>query len=36
MTLSGVNKSKYRMTMIKLFSLPKVILIPTEIEHFEW
>jgi hypothetical protein len=23
-------------TMFKLFSLPKGILIPTEIEHFEW
>jgi len=24
------------MTMLKLFSLPKVILIPTEILQFEW
>ena len=24
------------MTMLELFSLPKVILIPTEILHFKW
>jgi len=24
------------MTMLKLFSLPKVVLIPTEILHFDW
>jgi hypothetical protein len=35
-TLYGVNYSKHRMTMLKLFSLANVILIATEILHFEW
>jgi hypothetical protein len=35
MTLYGVKYPRYRITMFKLFSLPNVILIPTEILHFE-
>jgi hypothetical protein len=36
MTLCGIKEQKYRMTMFTFLYLPKVILIPTEIEHFEW
>jgi len=36
MTLCCGKQSKHRVTMLKLFSLHKSILIPTEIEHFEW
>ncbi|AAZ28483.1 hypothetical protein CPS_0822 [Colwellia psychrerythraea 34H] len=35
-TLYRVKKSKHKMTMLKLFTLPKVVLIPTEILHFDW
>ena len=35
-TLVGVNESKHRITMLTLFALPKVLLIPTEILHFDW
>jgi hypothetical protein len=34
--LYGVKQSNHRMTMLKLFALPKVVLIPTEILHFDW
>ncbi|AAZ25127.1 hypothetical protein CPS_4486 [Colwellia psychrerythraea 34H] len=34
--LYGVKQSNHRITMLKLSSLPKVILIPTEILLFEW
>ncbi|OUR76924.1 hypothetical protein A9Q75_15795 [Colwellia psychrerythraea] len=36
MTLYSVKSSNHRVTMLKSFTLPKVILIPTEILHFEW
>ena len=35
-TLVGVNESKHRITILTLFALPKVLLIPTEILHFDW
>jgi hypothetical protein len=36
MTLYGVKYLKHRITMLELFSLPKIILIATETLHFEW
>jgi len=36
MTLYRVKSSTHRMTMHKLFTLPKAILIPTEILRFDW
>jgi hypothetical protein len=34
-TLYVVKQSNHGMTMLKLFALPKVVLIPSEILHFD-